>query len=94
MITPIRKYPRKALIHMHIPKISEIAQAWYRSFNPTKSQEAEATRRIGICEECEHNTFVPLARFHMCGLCKCPIAKKVFSPNVESCPAGKWSEVM
>jgi hypothetical protein len=77
---------------MRIPNIAEIAAAWYRAANPTEEQALEAARRIAICDACEMKKFIPLSRMHICSACGCPISKKVFSPNIHSCPLGKWEE--
>jgi hypothetical protein len=72
-------------------KFKEIATAWIVAANPTPEQKSIAESRITICNACEHrrqNT--ALVDFHYCGLCGCPLSKKIFAPDKTSCPKNKW----
>lgn len=66
----------------------EIAKSWIISMNPTPIQEEKANQRIEICNTCEHKKILVV---FTCGLCGCPLQKKIYSPDgPETCPAGKW----
>lgn len=66
----------------------EIAKSWIISMNPTPDQEEKANQRIDICNTCEHKKTLVV---FVCGLCGCPLRKKIYSPGgPETCPAGKW----
>jgi hypothetical protein len=73
---------------MILEKFKEIAKAWIAAANPTPEQKEKAESRIAICNVCEHRR-KNIAGFH-CGLCGCPLKKKVFAENKSSCPKNKW----
>jgi hypothetical protein len=75
-------------------KIVEIAKAWIAAANPTPEQQAIAEYRISVCNECPHKEHIKATDTYICGLCGCPLSKKIFSP-VEgkiSCPDKRWEK--
>ncbi len=72
----------------------EIAKAWMISMNPTPEQESIANSRIEICNTCEHKKSLQLPTggyLYTCGLCGCPLQKKIYSPKgPDACPGNKW----
>ena len=70
-------------------KIKEIAISWWRAENPTKEQSIIAQNRLSICMECDSRNESVVFGF-VCGKCGCPLGKKIFSPDVNGCPLGKW----
>jgi hypothetical protein len=75
-------------------KIVEIAKAWITAANPTPEQKEIAEYRAGICDECPHKTHIKAANTYVCGLCGCPLNKKIFSPKPgqEACPDKRWAK--
>lgn len=75
-------------------KIVEIAKAWIAAANPTPEQQALAEYRISVCETCPHRQYLKQFDTHTCGLCGCPLSKKIFSPlpGEEACPDKKWKK--
>lgn len=71
-------------------KIKEIFEAWKIAYNPTEPQTELAGKRLEICLDCEHRATIP---FQHCSICKCPLDKKIYSPNIGSCPKNKWIDV-
>ena len=77
-------------------KFKEISSAWITATNPTPEEKKLAENRAAICNGCEFrkkNTAV--IDFYYCGLCGCPLDKKIFSPiNLEKnpCPESKWDK--
>jgi len=72
-------------------KLSEIFQAWVAAANPSPEQKLLAEQRTAICDSCEHKTYHELLNLYACGLCGCPLSKKVFSPvGPKACPGNKW----
>lgn len=73
-------------------KLLEIAEAWIIAENPNPAQKAIADSRIHICDECEYKEFISMFDTYVCGVCKCPLSKKIFStkPGPEACPKQKW----
>ena len=73
-------------------KIVEIAKAWIAAANPSLEQKEKAEHRISICNECPHKTYVQTLNIFTCGLCGCPLQKKIFSPKPgqEACPDKRW----
>ena len=72
-----------------LEKFKEIAKAWIVSFNPTPEQKEKAESRIEICNSCEHRR-KNVTGFYYCGLCGCPLNKKIFTELKSSCPKNKW----
>jgi hypothetical protein len=76
-----------------VNKLSEIFQAWVAAANPTPEKKLLAEQRTAICDGCEHKTYTKLLDLYTCGLCGCPLNKKVFSPNgPNACPGNKWEK--
>lgn len=75
-------------------KIVEIAKAWIAAANPTPKQKAIAEYRISICNTCPHKQYHKHIDMFTCGLCGCPLNKKIFSPlsGEESCPDKRWKK--
>ena len=72
-------------------KLSEIFQAWVSAANPTPEQKLLAEQRTTVCSGCEHRSFNKTFNVNTCGLCGCPLSKKVFSPvGPNACPGKKW----
>ena len=72
-------------------KFKEIATAWIAASNPTPQQKATAEYRISVCNACEHRKQnSDIIDFHYCGLCGCPLSKKIFASDKISCPENKW----
>jgi hypothetical protein len=75
-------------------KLVEIAKAWIIEMDPTEEQQKIAEERLTICQGCdslkqEQNTGV-----YYCGICYCPIKKKIYSPlpGKDVCPLAKWKD--
>ena len=75
-------------------KIVEIAKAWIAAANPTPKQQAIAEYRISVCNKCPHRQYEKRFDTHTCGLCGCPLSKKIFSPveGKQSCPDARWEK--
>lgn len=43
-------------------------------------------RRRTVCMQCEHQ--ITIVSVMLCGVCKCPISKKI--KRESGCPKGKW----
>jgi len=74
-----------------LKKFKEIATAWIIASNPSPEQQETAEYRASVCNNCEHrkqNT--TLIDFYYCSLCGCPLDKKIFALDKESCPEKKW----
>ena len=74
-----------------IKKFTEIARAWITAINPSPEEAKIAESRLSICNSCEHrkkNT--DIIGFYYCGICKCPLEKKIFAQDKTSCPENKW----
>ena len=74
--------------------IREIIDAWVRSYNPTDEEKKIAEDRLMICQDCpsyQDITFGKIPKpFYVCKDCGCPIPKKIFAKNKESCPKKIW----
>ena len=75
-------------------KLVEIAKAWIASANPTPKQKQIAEHRISICNTCPNRSYIPHIDVHVCGLCGCPLNKKIFSPlpGEQACPDKRWTK--
>jgi ribosomal protein L37E len=74
-------------------KLNEIFQAWVAAANPTPEQKLLAEQRTVVCSGCEHRSFNTTFNVNTCGLCGCPLSKKVFSPaGPNACPGNKWEK--
>lgn len=72
-------------------KVEEIFKAWNIAFNPNSEQAELASKRIEICNSCEHK--VTNLGVNRCSVCGCALKGKVFSPVKGACPKGKWNQV-
>jgi len=75
-------------------KIVEIAKAWIAAANPTPEQKAIAEYRISVCNNCPNREYHKHLDMHICGLCGCPLSKKIFSPvdGPDACPDKRWKK--
>jgi hypothetical protein len=78
-----------------LSKTKEIFEAWAISFNPDDAQAELASKRIEICDVCEHKALEPYIRCDQCG---CALKAKIYTPRTHkddggSCPKTKWKEV-
>jgi hypothetical protein len=75
-------------------KLVEIAKAWIAAANPTPEQQRIANHRIAVCNQCPNKK--PLEQFdtYVCGMCGCPLDKKIFSPLLgeQACPDKRWEQ--
>jgi rubredoxin len=73
-------------------KLVEIAKAWIAAANPTPEQKYKAEQRIITCNACPYKKYEKLYDAHTCGLCGCPLSKKIFSPlpGKDACPDQRW----
>ena len=82
-------------------KIEEIFKSWRISFNPNDEQSDLASKRIEICDGCEHKEMLNIGEidiFARCNLCGCALKAKIFTPKTYqdvggTCPIQKWTEV-
>jgi len=75
-------------------KIVEIAKAWIAAANPSPGQKEIAEHRISICDSCPHKSYQKHLKLFTCGLCGCPLDKKIFSPlpGEHACPDRRWKK--
>lgn len=75
-------------------KLVEIAKAWIAAANPTPEQKQIAKYRASICDVCPHKKHQPHLNMYTCGLCGCPLNKKIFSPKpgYQACPDKRWEK--
>jgi hypothetical protein len=72
----------------------EIGRAWIIAANPSDNQKELAQKRYSICIECTHyKKSRPITHDEYCGVCLCPLSKKIYSDNFNECPKGNWLEV-
>jgi hypothetical protein len=72
----------------------EIGRAWIIAANPTNIQKELAQQRYSVCIECSHyKKSRPITHDEHCGVCLCPLSKKIFSNIFNECPKGKWKSV-
>jgi len=73
-------------------KLLEIVDAWIEAENPSPERKTIAESRVQICNVCPEKTYIDLFDTYVCGVCNCPINKKIFSskPGPEACPKQKW----
>ena len=78
----------------------EIAEAWYRKFNPSKEEKELADKRFEICLACPSKVeiFKDKEWSLKCGECGCPLGAKTYTPKTYldkggSCPLGKWKDI-
>lgn len=75
--------------------LKKIFTAWVISVNPTSKQKELAEKRFGICKTCPSKieTIQNQEWSFRCGDCGCPLKKKIFSDEYDSCPNHKWIDV-
>jgi hypothetical protein len=71
--------------------LKKIAKAWLTAANPTPKQSELAEARWNICDSCDKKKLV--TSVPICGACGCPLSKKIFTMENDSCPLNKWLEV-
>lgn len=73
----------------------EIFDAWLISFKPNDKQKKLAEERLEICKSCiNRKELLKNNKWSAyCGLCNCPLSKKVFSRMYNPCPADKWESI-
>jgi hypothetical protein len=73
----------------------QIIEAWIIAGQPTEAQQELAEKRGKICDECPSKKilFEKLKSGAYCSECGCPIAKKIFTNDLNPCPLKKWEEV-
>ena len=71
-------------------KIEEIFKSWKIAYNPNDLESELAIKRMEICDTCSEKVDIP---FIHCGVCKCMLSKKIYSPKTGACPKGKWAAV-
>ena len=82
-------------------KIEEIFKAWSIAFNPNDAQSDLASKRIEICDSCEHKEAIgigPVLSVYRCNVCGCALKGKIYTPVTYrdpggSCPKEKWKDV-
>ena len=75
-------------------KIEEIFRAWVSAANPNKIQKKIAEDRFSICNQCEFKRGIENKKWsYTCGICKCPLSKKIFTPVPNGCPKLFWYDV-
>lgn len=73
----------------------EIFESWKTSFNPTETQEELAQKRLNVCLGCDFRKELlqGIKWSAYCGDCGCPINKKIFSKNFNTCTQKKWFDI-
>ena len=69
----------------------KIIKAWITAANPTPTQRELAEKRMDICNSCDKKG--TKAKIIVCTQCGCPLSKKIFTMENDSCPLHKWLEV-
>ena len=75
-------------------KLVEIAKSWIAAANPTSEQKQIAEYRASVCDTCPHKKYQSQFSMYTCGLCGCPLSKKIFSPlpGKQACPDKRWEK--
>ena len=73
-----------SVLHIGLGKLKQIVAGWWYVLFPDKEIELLASERAAVCNPCPHNIGAK------CGLCGCPLAAKMRSPD-STCPDGRWS---
>jgi hypothetical protein len=74
-------------------KLVEIAKAWIIAANPNPEQKLLAESRASVCDACPHKSHNETIDLYYCGLCGCPLSKKIFSPaGPDACPSKRWAQ--
>jgi hypothetical protein len=73
-------------------KLIEIAKSWIAAAEPTPEQKHVAEQRIITCNACPYKQYQKHFGMYTCGLCGCPLDKKIFSPlpGEKACPDKRW----
>jgi hypothetical protein len=73
--------------------VLEIINAWITALNPTDLQAKLAKERLDVCLVCDFKKEVIQNKewSAICGACGCPIKKKIFTDQMNSCPQKKWN---
>ena len=71
----------------------EIVNAWITAANPTELEAELAKERLDICMGCDFRKEIIHNKqwSAICGGCGCPIQKKIFTDQFDSCPEKKWN---
>ena len=69
-----------------------IFEAWIIANNPTEKQIQLAEARAKVCNDCPAMKTSILAPNGVCSECSCPIRKKIFTNEFNTCPLQKWRE--
>ncbi len=75
--------------------VFEIIEAWFESRNPSPFRRELAIARLNICNGCDQKKtiFKNIKPIVVCGICKCPLDKKVLTTKKNDCPLKKWDVV-
>lgn len=73
----------------------DIIKSWWIAANPTPQQSKLAEKRLEICIKCpKYEKLIKKKEWTaVCGMCGCPISKKIFSEQINPCPLDKWIDV-
>jgi len=71
-----------------LEKIKIIIKAWKTASKPNKEEEKTARYRLLMCAACPHEKRKFFIKY--CGLCWCPLSKKVYVRDKDSCEEGRW----
>lgn len=69
--------------------LGEIIQSWIISYDPSPEEKRKAISRSKICDLCPSKKYNKYLKFFYCGVCKCPLEKKIYSPK-NTCPLNNW----
>jgi hypothetical protein len=72
-------------------KIEEILKSWNIALNPNQEQSELAVKRLEICNTCEYKNIV--LNISQCSVCGCALKGKIFTPQRDACPKGKWNKI-
>lgn len=74
--------------------IKKISKAWFNSYFGSNEQKELSQKRLSICEGCPQMKMLTIGFTYVgCGICNCPIQKKIFSSQFNDCPLKKWENV-
>ena len=82
------------------PELPEIKDSYKRAVTAVlleNQEKALAEERAAICGECPHRNNSWYVQDNKdiwtCGLCGCPLSKKIFSPaGPDACPDKRWKQ--
>jgi hypothetical protein len=69
----------------------ERAASWNNSDLYNDEQKQKAETRVGVCNNCDSNTYNAMADYYFCKECECPLRSKLYTPNAGDCPRKLWS---